>query len=189
MRAYLILINNHLRSTSCSTTTPSLSLSTQGFQLSSSRSSIDQFAKYTTPPSPPPTPALPKQLPICQEDQSLQVLISVHPRLPPKKCIAVSQFLSRSCASLWIFVIWRSMMVISQSTQYSMDAEAFYSLFQVPYDYHTNLFTYRYTVTFVTFDIIRKPIILILFDNLTFLSAWPIIMWFQQSRQSEVTRA
>ena len=60
MRAYPILINNHLRSTSCSTTTPSLSLSTQGFQLSSSRSSIDQFAKYTTPPSPPPTPALPK---------------------------------------------------------------------------------------------------------------------------------
>ena len=52
--------SRHHQSASCSTIIPSLSLSTQGFQLSSSRSSIDQFAKYTTPPSPPPTPALPK---------------------------------------------------------------------------------------------------------------------------------
>ena len=165
----IVFINDHLRSRSCSAITPSLSLSTQGFQSSLSCSSFSQTMTnwLTTPPEvyvllnnqfimnimlpiisisifliiiwsicknmqPPPHPLQPqhfqKQLPICQEDQSLQVLISVYPP-PPEKCIAAFQFLSSS-SSLWISVIWRLIMIISQSTQYSMDAEAFYSLFR-----------------------------------------------------------
>ena len=103
-----IFTNNHLRCVSCSTITPSLSLSTQCFHNAPNYIDLDlldyqliNLQKYTTPPPHPLKPQhSQKQLPICQEDQSLQVLISVHPRLPPKICIAASQFLSRSCARL-----------------------------------------------------------------------------------------
>ena len=62
-----IFTNNHLRCVSCSTITPSLSLSTQCFHNAPNYIDLDlldyqliNLQKYTPPPSPPQTPALPK---------------------------------------------------------------------------------------------------------------------------------